>query len=448
MTRRTLLKSSLGAAVLIAAPDLLLPRKARAAGAGAAAGAPPHYFLYGFLDPIADPGPSVRAGHGGPAGGPPAPIAAQLAALPVKSPDQTRLALVSLVEQGAVAAVNVTVVDTGTADTVATGTLRIPGLPDAVVLATPAFAADSATVALVLSVTVPTSRRTVEKPNPLTGGTRMVQTATWVSHHLLAYFNCSNSSFAGPFDLGNAPSLARVNAAANAKDLFLWSMLEPAAVLAQGRPVPTPQLSVFPLGSGKSRVTVPASEVWPVNDEPTVILGSGAVARLADGRDVELYARDTGRHTTVTIEPLAKETARPTRVSMELRADGLAFISNPGLGRAVLADPARSFKVVSSISHAVPASPAGGPAKKAVLSADAKTLYAVGTEAGPGISAYDVGSGKLQAVTTGREYTAIYPLASGTLLAVATDNPRLSFFDLALRALGTVDTPLNVVEVY
>ena len=71
-----------------------------------------------------------------------------------------------------------------------------------------------------------------------------------------------------------------------------------------------------------------------------------------------------------------------------------------------------------------------------------------GTAAGPGLSAYDVASGRLQAVTTARNYSAVYALPSGTLLAIAADNPRLSFFDSSLRQVGTEDTNLNVVEVY
>ena len=65
-----------------------------------------------------------------------------------------------------------------------------------------------------------------------------------------------------------------------------------------------------------------------------------------------------------------------------------------------------------------------------------------------GLSAYDVATGRLQAASTARDYTAVYALPSGRLLAIASDNPRLSFFDSSLRQLGTEDTNLNVVEVY
>jgi len=280
---------------------------------------------------------------------------------------------------------------------------------------------------------------------------RMVESVTWVSRHVLAYFDSRTGSFTGPFDLADAPSLAHVNVAANGKDLFLWTLTEPAAVMGTKEnpgPAPVPQLSVFSLRSGKPRLKIDASEVWPVNDEPIAILGNGAVARLVYGRYIETYAPDTGRHTTVTIAPLAQDVERPARTTMQLRPDGLLFLANPALGVATVVDPARSFAVVSTVKSTPAAAPAGGPQSKAVLSADAKTVYTVGTAAGPGLSAYDVASGRLQAATTARDYAAVYALPSGRLLAIASDNPRLSFFDSSLRQLGTEDTNLNVVEVY
>jgi hypothetical protein len=358
---------------------------------------------------------------------------------------------VTLGARGAVASVKVAVVDTATAAVVSSGTLTFPGLPDALIIANLAFAADSAVVGVVLSLTTPKSRRMLPKLDPLTGNMRMVESITWVSRHVLAYFDSRNGSFTGPFDLDDAPSLAHVNVAANGKDLFLWTLAEPAAVMGTKEkplPAPVPQLSVFPLGSGKPRLRIDASDVWPVNDEPIAILPNGAVARLVYGRHVETYAPGTGRHTTTTIAPLAQDVERPARTTMQLRPDGLVFLSNPALGVATIADPARGFSVVSTVKSTPAAAPAGGPQGKAVLSADAKTVYTVGTAAGPGLSAYDVGSGRLQAVTTVRDYTAVYPLPSGRLLAVATDNPRLSFFDSSLRELGTEDTNLIVVEVY
>ena len=448
MSRRSLLKSSLGAAVLVAAPEYLLPKAGRAATA--APGAASHFFLYGILDPAAERGPSIQAGR--PENpGPPAPVATELAALPVRSPDGTRLALVMLGARGSTAAVTVSVVDTATADVVSSGTLTFPGLPDALMLANLAFAADSALVAVVLSITTPTNRRMLPKIDPTTGNMRMVESVTWVSRHVLAYFDSRTGSFAGPFDLADAPSLAHVNVAANGRDLFLWTLAEPAAVMGtkeNPRPAPVPQLTVFPLGSGKPRVKIDASTVWPVNDEPMAILRNGAVARLVYGRHVEVYAPETGRHTTTTIAPLAHDVERPARTTMQLRPDGLVFLSNPGLGVSTIADPARGFAVVSTVKSTPAAAPAGGPQSKGVLSADAKTVYTVGTAAGPGLSAYDVGTGRLQAATTARDYTAIYALPSGRLLAIAADNPRLSFFDSSLRELGTADTNLTVVEVY
>jgi hypothetical protein len=448
MSRRSLLKSSLGAAVLVAAPEYLFPKAGRAAATRA--GASSHFFLYGILDPIADSAPTIQAGRPDTAG-PPSTIANELAAPPVRSADRTRLALVMLGQRGAVAAVKVSVVDAATAAEISSGTLTLPGLPDALIIANATFAGASSVVGVVLSVTTPKSRRMFPKLDPLTGNTRMVESVTWVSRHVLAYFNSPTGKFAGPFDLADAPSLAHVNLAANDKDLFLWTLAEPAAVMGTKEnplPAPVPQLSVFPLGSGKPRLKIDASPVWPVNEEPLATLSNGALARLVYGRHVETYAPDTGQHTTVTLDPLAKDIARPARTTMQLRSDGLAFFANPGLGVAAIADSARGFSVLSTVSSAPGVAPAGGPQSKAVLSADAKTVYTVGTAAGAGLSAYDVGSGRLQAATTSREYVAVYGLSSGGLLAIANDNPRLSFFDPALNRLGTADTNLNVVEVY
>ena len=58
--------------------------------------------------------------------GPPAPVTNDLAALPVRSPDGTRLALVALGERGAAAAVTVSVVDVASAAVVSSGTLTFP----------------------------------------------------------------------------------------------------------------------------------------------------------------------------------------------------------------------------------------------------------------------------------------------------------------------------------
>src|SRR5207249_7477894 len=67
------------------------------------------------------------------------------------------------------------------------------------------------TCALPISVTTPTNRRMLPKLDPLTGNMRMVESVTWVSRHVLAYFDSRTGSFTGPFDLADAPSLAHVN---------------------------------------------------------------------------------------------------------------------------------------------------------------------------------------------------------------------------------------------
>jgi hypothetical protein len=451
LSRRALLQRSVGAAVLVAAPELFSAKRAAAAAglAGAVTAGRP-FYLYGIPDPTDVPGPSVHAGEAG--SGSPKALATELAALPVKSPDGTKLALVALQEHGAVAGLAVTVVDVASAAVVSSGTLTMSELPDAMLLATPVFAADSSTVAVVLSVTEPTNWQTLPKLNPLTGETRTIRTATWVSHHALVYFDSRSKSFAGPFQLSDAPSLARVSATADDRDLFLWTIKEPAAVRGTKEnplPAPVPQLSAFPLGSGKARFTVQASDVWPVNSEPILQVGTGMIARLVYGRQVEIYGPKSGSHTTVTIGPLDQGSAKSAFTTMELRPDGLVYMSNPVIGKAVVADPSRSFKVVSAVSYAAPGGAGGAPSSKAALSADGKTLYALGGGQAGGLSAYDASTGAVRAShADGKQYTAVYELSGGTILAVSADNPRLSFFSASLDPISTTDSSLNVVEVY
>ena len=110
---------------------------------------------------------------------------------------------------------------------------------------------------------------------------------TWRSHHALAYFNRHTGTFTGPFHLDNAPSLALTTAAANSSDLFVWTTREPQPATTRPQPPPLPWVSVFPLGSGQARTSVPSPAPWPAG-EPVVTLSTGEVGRLVNGRAVQV----------------------------------------------------------------------------------------------------------------------------------------------------------------
>ncbi len=386
----------------------------------------------------------------------PTTIAEQLSSLPVKSPDGSVLALIAVSSQQAgETAITVRLLDTGSAGVVSAGTLPLRGLPDDTsLLLTPAFAADSATLALVLSITVPTNVRNITKAKP-GGGTVTVPAATWTSHHALAYFDRSTASFAGPYELSDDPSLARVSAVADARDLFLWTVAEASATRAgksaKGSPgqAPVTRFSAFPLGKGTARFSLPAPGPWPVSGEPVVALPTGDLARLAYGRQVEIYSALTGQARQVNIAALGLPSARPGIPSMQLRPDGTVFIANPAIGRAVITDPAESFKTVSVLSYPPPATAGGAPASKAVLSSDAKTMFVLGPARIGGVSAYDVATGKLVAsYAHGEQYTGIYQLASAAVLAISSASPRLTFLTPSLEPFSTADTELQVAAVF
>lgn len=452
ITRRGLLAGSIGIAALAALPNLPFVTLAAAAGTPVGTTGPlgPQAFVFGIPSPAPQAGASVRAARPPalqrPAVVTSAPIATEVAALPVRSPDGSTLALASVAETAAGAAVSVTLVDAASAAIVSRGTLALRDFPEgALLLVTPTFAPDSATVALVLSITVPTGRRVIRKLNPDTGELRDVPTATWTSHHVLAYFDRRTALFTGPFDLADAPSLAQVTAIAGANDLFLWSIDEAAAIAPRQ---PVSRLAAYPLGSGRARFSVPAVGPWPVSGEPVAVLANGDVARLAYGRQLEVYSARSGRATEVRIPELEGTSTRPGAPTMQPRADGRLFINNPAIGRAVVADPTRSFAAVTAFEYPRPAVAAGGPESKAVLSGDGRTLYVLGSAAAGGLAAYDAATSKLSAsYSHGEHYTGLYQLQGGTLLAVSATSPRLAFFTPSLEPAGTADTDLHVAAV-
>jgi hypothetical protein len=303
-----------------------------------------------------------------------------------------------------------------------------------------------------MAITTPVGKRLIHKadPDPHHGGTTKLWATTWRSHHALAYFDRRSGSFAGPFHLAGDPSLALSTAAASASHLFLWTTREPqhadsAETRAQAH---LSQVRAFPLGSGKARFSVSAPAPWP-GGEPVVTLPDGDVARLVRGRDVQVCSARTGDVTELTVDLLSAIRARPSAITMQTGPDNTVFMTKPGAGVAVVADPAHSFRVRSHVRFPVPASPLGAPWSKAVLSPAGDTLYVLGSAAAGGICAYDMATGALAgSYSEGRHFAGLYRLPSGTLLAVAPENPRLAYFSPGLSPLGTANTTLRVSAVF
>jgi hypothetical protein len=378
-------------------------------------------------------------------------VAINLAAAPVLSPDQavTALTTVDMVPDGA--QITLTLLDATSAAVAKQGSVTVAGIPaDANVLVTPVFAPGSAIVSLVLAITMPTGKRLMRKADPDTGSLAAQWATSWVSHHALAYFDQRSGVITGPFHLSDEPSLALTTAAANSSDLVLWTTREPQAddpaeIRAQAS---LSRLTVFPLGSGTASLSGPAPAPWP-GGEPVITLPAGDVARLVRGRDVQVCSARTGEITELGIAAFGHARAKPSAVTMQARSDGTVFMTKPGAGVAVIADPADAFRPTAQIQFPLPATPLGAPWTKAVLSPAGDTCYVLGPAATGGISAYDVGSGKMAgSYSDGSQYAGLYQLPSGALLAVRPENPRLAFFSAGLSPLGTADTNLDVSAVF
>jgi hypothetical protein len=453
LSRRSLLKRTAGAAVLLLGGELLSSRRSVLGFTpSVAASDASTFFLFGL--PTTDPAqpPFLQATTASGSQISLAPVATQLAAIPVKSPDQRLLGLVSIAEDTEIQ-LSVSFLDAGSGATTSQGTLDLVGVPQGTsLLITSSFAADSTTLCLILSITVPTPTGMITKPDPVTGGVLQLAGATWVSHHALVYFDGSTSAFTGPFDLADAPSLARVNVTASDTDVYVWTMDEPAAIFrmkgAEG-PMPTPRLSVFPLGLGTPRVIVAAPDAWPVNGEPCLPLGSGQIARLVYGTDLEIYSAGDGTMTRFPIPPLAEIGAKPSAPTMELRENGTIFLSAPAIGRAVVVDPSKSFGVLANVSYRPPLYAAGAPSGKAALAAAGDLLYVLGDTQVGGVAAYNVISGLVQqSYTDDRHYSGLHILPSGNLVAVAPTSPRLTILSGTLASIAQMDPELDVVAVY
>lgn len=457
LSRRTLLRRAAGTGAALVFADALSPiakagtLSSKATTRSNSPSSP--FFLFGARTAdTAFSEPFVAMGDSSDVAAAPVVVARPVAAIPIRSPDRTVLSIINLQQDASEAHLSVAFLDTGTGTVTRRGTIDLVAVSsDVTVLVTPAFSADSTTLCIVLSLTVPTDKRTIDKFNPLTGGTLSMTAATWVSHHAILYFDGDSGSFNGPFDLTDAPSLARVNAQANATDLFLWTIDEPAAVFrTKGRAAqpPVPRLSAFPLGSGTPHFTTPAPGPWPVNGEPTAILSTGDIGRLVYGKYLQIYTTTDGTARTIAVAQLDAVPAKPAAITMEARNDGLLLFAAPAIGRAALIDPRRSFQAVSTITFAIPYYATGGPTSKTALSDGSDAFYVLGGADSGGVVAYDVDSGMAKAsFSTGQHFYGIQQLPSGELLAVAPSSPRLSLLDPSLKLIAHADVDMRVAAL-
>jgi hypothetical protein len=450
-TRREVLAGGVGAGALLAIPirfgDSGSSAPASAASRSSAASSDARYaFLFGTPESAPFPGGSFLATKSVSA---PFQVASKLASVPVLAPDGITVAVTDVTA----AKVTLSLVNKTTAAVSSHGSLTLPGVPsDASILATPVFAPGTTTVALVIAISVPASGGTLRKADPRTGRVATATATTWRSHHVLAYFDSSTGAFTGPFDLADEPALALTTVAANGTDLFVWTTPEPQAAdysKASPKSAPLSTVSAFPLGSGKARFAAPALAPWP-GSEPIVTLASGDVARLVNARDVQVCSARTGDITTYTLAALNIPRPKPSAVTMQARPDGTVFVTKPGVGAAVVVDPAESFRETSRVSFPVPQAPGSAPWTKAVLSASGDTLYVVGGVKSGGLSAYDVATGAMKAtyVHDGLHYGGLSVLPDGNVLAVGPTHPRLTFFSPTLSRLGDADTSLQIAAVF
>ena len=93
------------------------------------------------------------------------------------------------------------------------------------------------------------------------------------------------------------------------------------------------------------------------------------MARLVRGRDVQVCSAQTGEVTELGITALGHRHAKPSAVTMQACPDGTVFMTKPGAGVAVIADPADSFRMRAHIT----VSAAGVAARRSVEQGGAVT---------------------------------------------------------------------------
>jgi len=453
-TRRTALVGGLGITALIAFPDLLAGSPASAAvaapaGAGGAASAAPHFFLYGTTGPRTRSGVEQRQPPSA-AASPASNLVTGLDVAPVKSADGSTLALASTSPTGTSRSVTLALVDTHSGATVSRSTLALPAASAAAsILSKPLFAGPD-TIVLLIAVSEPSDPRTFRK-SPANGPEAVTTGHTWTTHHQVAYFDRRNSAFSGPHPmrLGSRPYLALTDAAADSTHLYLWAIQDYSRIrVGKGaaNPPVTTEFFAIPLGSGTPAAATASVGPWP-SGAGAQLLATGHVARVIAGRDLEVYSPADGSLRTVALAPMHEVgAAKPGAITLESLPDGNALITNSALGRAMVVDPAARFSTVAAIDY--PRVPY--PVRGASASSDGTTLYTLGARSTGGLNAYKLSSGALNAsYTHGETYTGVYQLAGGNLLTLtAGQQTGLSFFTQRLERVATAATDVLVAGVY
>ena len=454
-TRRTALAGGFGITALIAFPDVLAGSIAQAATgapagttAAAASGQAPHFFLYGTTGPLTHPGVEGRADA---ASGQSAAshVVTGLDVAPVRSADGGTLALVST-SAGTSRAVTLTLVDTLTGTTASEHTVALPGASSAAsILSTPVFAG-TGTVALLIAVSEPSAPRTIQK-NAANGGPAVVTGYAWTTSHLVAYVDRATSGVSGPHPLrlGANPYLALTDAAADASHLYLWAVQDYSRIrVGKGAaPALTTEFFAVPVGSGTPALAAASTGPWPSGFGARVLPGTGHVARVVAGRDLEVFSPADGSLRTVTVAPMHEVgAAKPGAITFDALPDGTAILTNSAFGRATVLDPAAGYRTVSAIDYPKVAYPVRG----ASVSGDGATLYTLGARATGGLNAYRIATGALTAsYTHGEAYTGVYQLAGGNLLTLTSGQQTgLSFFTPQFTHVAAATTDVLVAGVY
>lgn len=260
-------------------------------------------------------------------------LSTELTGVPLLSPDGHTLTFVTL--HGAPREMSVGVHFTAVqGDTgLSSYYFPLPTLPpETQVLATPTFTQDSKTLVVVLSVMEKTNLKPFFKHGTSYGPEpRSMTSFTLVTHHELLYFHRDTLQFTGPFDLHDAPSLARVNLTADTTNVYLWTMTEPASLKRRkgdGKSWPDVQLSIYPIGSGTCSNAVVVPGPWPVNNEPTAVLASGDVVRLGEGRTLYVHSTATGKVTVYPIPELALPSAKAGPSTLTVTARDNVVVSS------------------------------------------------------------------------------------------------------------------------
>jgi hypothetical protein len=344
----------------------------------------------------------------------------------------------------------VQLIDRRSGQSSASAELRVSTADGASILVNPTFAGSTGTLCIVLSISEPKSTGMVKKVDPTTGQSFELEGRSWTTHHELVYFDGNKASFAGPFVIDDAPSLANVNVGASDEDLFLWTINEPAHVVTEkGSSIePVAVLSVYPIGTGDARASMAAPGPWPVNGEPIVSLENDRVARLIDGTTFQDYSIGTGVIQHFRIESLDRVGSKPSPAWAERLSDGTPFVSAPGVGVAAIIDPADRYRTQGLLTYERAEYALGAPDRKAFVSGPTTTMYVLGSKDVGGLAAYDLLTGKQLFSWGGQHFSGITRIGDDSLLAVSPESPQLSIFDLSLRPIAITEVNIDVVAIY